>query len=150
MASRPPVEQDVLARARLGDGEEAYVELVRPHQEIAFRTALLITRNAADAEDAAQDAIVKAYRALGRFRDGSPFRPWLLAIVANEARNSRRGAGRRESLTLRAAAEPSSGARLRPPRMRFSPGSVARASSGPSKGCRTSSAWSSRVATSST
>jgi RNA polymerase sigma-70 factor (ECF subfamily) len=108
VASRPPVEQDVLARARLGDGE-AYAELVRPHQEIAFRTALLITRNAADAEDAAQDAIVKAYRALGRFRDGSPFRPWLLAIVANEARNSRRGAGRRESLTLRAAAEPSSG-----------------------------------------
>ena len=40
-----------------------------------------------------QDAFVKAYRALGRFRDGAPFRPWLLRIVANEARNRRRSAG---------------------------------------------------------
>ena len=108
MASRPPAEQDVIARARLGDGD-AYAELVEPHQEVAFRTALLITRNAADAEDAAQDAIVKAFHALGRFRAGSPFRPWLLTIVANEARNRRRASGRREALALRAAAEPPSG-----------------------------------------
>ena len=59
--------------------------------------------NAAEAEDAAQDAFVKAYRALGRFRRGSPFRPWLLQIVANEARNRRRSAGRRAALALRAA-----------------------------------------------
>jgi len=71
----------------------------------------MITRNTADAEDAAQDAMVKAFRALGRFRVGSPFRPWLLTIVANEARNRRRSSGRRESLALRAAAEvPSGGA----------------------------------------
>src|SRR5207237_155103 len=61
--------------------------------------------NAADAEEAAQDAFVKAYRALGRFRRGADLRPWLLRIVANEARNRRRSAGRRERLTLRAAAE---------------------------------------------
>ena len=109
MASRPPAEQDVIARARLGDGD-AYAELVEPYQEVAFRTALLITRNAADAEDAAQDAIVKAFHALGRFHAGSPFRPWLLAIVANEARNRRRASGRREALALRAAAESPSGA----------------------------------------
>jgi RNA polymerase sigma factor (sigma-70 family) len=108
VASRPPAEQDVIDRARLGDGD-AYAELVEPHQEVAFRTALLITRNAADAEDAAQDAIVKAFHALGRFRAGSPFRPWLLTIVANEARNRRRASGRREALALRAAAEPPSG-----------------------------------------
>ena len=55
---------------------------------------------------------MKAWRALGRFRQGAPFRPWLLAIVANEARNRRRAAGRREALALRAAAErrPSDGA----------------------------------------
>ena len=82
---------------------------MRAHQGIAFRTAYLITANAADAEEAAQEAFVKAYRALGRFRPGSPFRPWLLRIVANEARNRRRSAGRRDALSLRAAAEESSG-----------------------------------------
>ena len=82
----------------------AYEELVRPHQEIAFRVAYVITRNAADAEDAVQDALVKAWRALGRFRAGEPLRPWLLRIAANEARNRRRSAGRRERLALRAAA----------------------------------------------
>jgi RNA polymerase sigma-70 factor (ECF subfamily) len=48
---------------------------------------------------------VKAWYALGRFRSGAAFRPWLLAIVANEARNRRRSAARRERLTLRAAAQ---------------------------------------------
>jgi len=46
---------------------------------------------------------VKAFRALGRFRDGAPFRPWLLTIVTNEARNRRRGDNRRASLALRAS-----------------------------------------------
>jgi RNA polymerase sigma-70 factor (ECF subfamily) len=65
--------------------------------------AYVITRNAADAEDAVQDALVKAWRALGRFRAGEPLRPWLLRIAANEARNRRRSAGRRERLALRSA-----------------------------------------------
>ena len=78
---------------------------MRAHQGIAFRTAYLIAGDAADAEEAAQDGFVKAYRALGRFRRGAPFRPWLLQIVANEARNRRRSAGRRAALALRAADE---------------------------------------------
>ena len=65
--------------------------------------AYLITRNAAQAEDATQDGLVKAWRAFGRFRADAPMRPWLLKIVANEARNRRRSAGRRESLALRAS-----------------------------------------------
>lgn len=77
---------------------------MRPHEEIAFRVAYVIARNAADAEDATQDALVKAWRALGRFRADEPLRPWLLRIVANEARNRRRSAGRREQLALRAVA----------------------------------------------
>ena len=79
----------------------AYERLVREHQAVAFRTAYLITGNASDAEDAAQEGFVKAYRALSSFKPGSPFRPWLLAIVANEARNLRRKAGRRTALALR-------------------------------------------------
>ena len=94
-----------MLRAQRGD-PRAYEELVRPHEEIAFRVAYVITRNAADAEDAVQDALVKAWRALGRFRAGEPLRPWLLRIAANEARNRRRSAGRRSALALRAAAEP--------------------------------------------
>ncbi len=75
------------------------------HQTIAFRTAWVITRSAADAEEAAQDGFVKAHAALPRFRDGAPFRPWLLTIVANEARNRIRGAGRRTRLAQRVAEE---------------------------------------------
>ena len=108
VVSRPPAEDDLVERARRGDGD-AFARLVRDHQEIAFRTAYLITRNAADAEDAAQEGFVKAHRALGRFRRGAPFRPWVLQIVANEARNRRRSAGRREGLALRAAVEAPSG-----------------------------------------
>jgi RNA polymerase sigma factor (sigma-70 family) len=108
VASRPRTESDLVEASRRGDAA-AYAELVRAHQEIAFRTAYLITRNAADAEDAAQDGFVKAYYALPRFRRGAPLRPWLLRIVANEARNRRRSEGRREALLLRAAAQAPSG-----------------------------------------
>ena len=79
------------------------------YQGIALRTAYLIAGNAADAEEAAQDGFVKAHRALWRFRTGASFKPWLLQIVANEARNRRRSAGRRAQLALRAAGEAASG-----------------------------------------
>ena len=102
MEGRPQNERELALRAQRGDAR-AYEELVRPHQEIAFRVAYVITRNAADAEDATQDGLVKAWRALGRFRTSEPVRPWILQIVANEARNRRRSAGRREQLALRAA-----------------------------------------------
>jgi RNA polymerase sigma factor (sigma-70 family) len=104
---RPRDERELALRAARGDSR-AYGELVRPHQEIAFRVAYVITRNRADAEDATQDALTKAWRAFGRFRVDEPLRPWLLQIVANEARNRRRSSGRREQLALRAA-EASSG-----------------------------------------
>jgi RNA polymerase sigma-70 factor (ECF subfamily) len=99
---RPLGEAELVARARRGD-VRAFERIVESHQSIAFRTAWTITRSAADAEEAAQDGFLKAYRALPGFREVSPFRPWLLAIVANEARNRRVAAGRRERLALRAA-----------------------------------------------
>jgi RNA polymerase sigma factor (sigma-70 family) len=104
VVGRPLDESDLILRAKRGD-THAYEELVHAYQGIAFRTAYVIARNAADAEEAAQDGFVKAHRALGRFRRGAELRPWLLRIVANEARNRRRSAGRRERLALRAAAE---------------------------------------------
>jgi RNA polymerase sigma-70 factor (ECF subfamily) len=103
VVGRPPDnEAALIARAQRGDAV-AYGSLVRAHQDIAFRVACLAGGSAADAEEAAQEGFVKAWRALPRFRAGSPFRPWLLAIVANEARNRRRAAGRRAGLALRAA-----------------------------------------------
>ncbi|HEY7179018.1 MAG TPA: sigma-70 family RNA polymerase sigma factor [Gaiella sp.] len=100
---RPLDETTLVVRAKHGDAA-AYEELVRMHQAIAFRVALVAAGDRGDAEEAVQDGFVKAYRALGRFRDGAPFRPWLLRIVANEARNKRRASGRRSGLALRAAA----------------------------------------------
>ncbi len=98
--------QDAVDSTRRPRGDEAaYEELVKIHREVAFRPAYLIAGSAADAEEAAQDGFVKAHAALDRFREGAPFRPWLLAIVANEARNRVRSAGRRAGLAQRVAAE---------------------------------------------
>jgi len=95
-----PEDAELFARAQRGS-IDAYEEIVQRYQQLAFRTAYIITGSAAEAEDAAQDAFVKAYRALGRFRTGAEPRPWLLRIVANEARNRARSAGRRLHLELR-------------------------------------------------
>ncbi|OGO54865.1 MAG: hypothetical protein A2V85_00470 [Chloroflexi bacterium RBG_16_72_14] len=91
----------MVRRAQAGDAE-AYGDLVTMHQAAAFRVARLLAGSAAEAEDAAQEAFVKAYLALGRFRAGAPFRPWLLQVVGNEARNRRRALGRRTGLLDRA------------------------------------------------
>ncbi len=78
---------------------------------LAFRTAVLICRDADEARDAAQEGFVRAWHALPRFRAGAEPRPWILQIVANAARNRRRGSTRRESLALRLAQDrPSGGA----------------------------------------
>jgi RNA polymerase sigma factor (sigma-70 family) len=101
-------DAELVERAQRGD-VVAYEQLVERYREPVFRAAYLVTRSAAEAEEAAQEAFVKAHGALHRFRAGSPLRPWLLRIAVNESRNRRRSAHRREALTLRAAQERSSG-----------------------------------------
>jgi RNA polymerase sigma-70 factor (ECF subfamily) len=100
MEGRPADDSVLIARAVRGDSA-AYEEIVQRYQQIAFRTAYVVTGSAPDAEDAAQEGFVKAYRALDRFRLEADFRPWLLRIVANEARNRVRSSGRRHQLELR-------------------------------------------------
>jgi RNA polymerase sigma-70 factor (ECF subfamily) len=85
------------------------------HEHIAFRVAYAVLHDAVEAEEAAQDGFVKAYRALGRFRRGSSFRPWLLRIVGNEARNRVRSRSRREGLLKRVAGADVSGGAAPPP-----------------------------------
>jgi len=105
---RPLDDTALVERARNGD-VNAYEALVQHYQELAFRVAYQVTGDAADAEDAAQEAFVNAYYALGRFRPGAPFRPWMLRIVANEARNRRMAAHRRTALAQRALVAQTSG-----------------------------------------
>lgn len=95
---------ELVKRAKRGD-VGAYEQIVERYREQVFRVAFLVTRSGADAEEAAQDAFVKAYRALARFRTDAPLRPWLMRIAVNESRNRVRSAGRRDALALRMAAE---------------------------------------------
>jgi RNA polymerase sigma factor (sigma-70 family) len=111
---RPPSEATLIANARRSD-VAAYAELVRMHQDTAFRIAYLITGSAADAEESAQDGFLKAHAALDRFDERRPFRPWLLQIVANDARNRRRARGRRDKVFLRLVEGSSGGVVLRAP-----------------------------------
>ena len=65
--------------------------LIGPHLESGYRTALAILGNPDEARDAVQESAFKAWRKLHQLREGSPARPWFLAIVANQCRSERRG-----------------------------------------------------------
>lgn len=93
-------ESRLIERARRGD-LGAYDELVRAHQEAAFRAAYFITHDAADAQDAAQEAFIRAFDALGRFDARRPFRPWLLRIATNAALNRLKASRRRQAMAER-------------------------------------------------
>ena len=108
MEGRPAEDAVLVEQARQGD-RDAYGELVIRYQALATRTAYVITGTTADAEEAAQDGFTKAFFALDRFREGAPFRPWLLRIVANEAKNRRKAAGRRPTVDLSVAEDRPSG-----------------------------------------
>ena len=108
MGGRPLDDQELVERAKRGD-VDAYERLVRAHQAVAQRAAHVIAGSTGEAEDAVQEAFVKAYYALDRFRSEAPFRPWLLKIVANEARNRLRKAGRQANLAVRVGEERPSG-----------------------------------------
>ncbi|MEU2074075.1 RNA polymerase sigma factor [Streptomyces sp. NPDC013489] len=94
-------EAAVIARVRAGE-PEAYAALVRAHTAVALRAAVACGAGA-EAEDVVQQAFFKAYRSLGRFQEGSAFRPWLLRIVVNETRNTVRSAGRQRAVADREA-----------------------------------------------
>jgi RNA polymerase sigma factor (sigma-70 family) len=91
--------------ARRGDAD-AFAALVGRYQEVAFRAAYLVVRDAAAAEDVAQEGFVRAYQNLPTFHAGEPFRPWLLRIVTNLALNDVRARGRRLGLLERFGRQP--------------------------------------------
>jgi len=67
-----------------------FVARVEPLLPSAYRLAAAMLHSSSDADDAVQEALFKAWRHFGRFRQGSDMRPWLLSIVANECRGQRR------------------------------------------------------------
>jgi RNA polymerase sigma-70 factor (ECF subfamily) len=71
-------------------GQLSEVELVRPYERRVYSAAFAILRNSADAEDAAQEAILKAFRHIKQFREEARFSTWLIQIAVNEARMRRR------------------------------------------------------------
>jgi RNA polymerase sigma factor (sigma-70 family) len=95
-------DAELVALAQAGD-VGAYEDLVRRHAAAALRLAHAVCGSAAEAEDAVQEAFVKAFHSLHRFRAEAPLRPWLMRIVANEAKNRRRSSGRRTRLAVVAA-----------------------------------------------
>ena len=95
-------EASLVERSRDGD-DRAFGELVTRYQALAARVARFVAPGC-DVEDAVQEAFVKAWYAMPRFRRGAAFRPWICRIVANEARNRVRSARRRDALVLREAA----------------------------------------------
>jgi len=99
----PSDEHDLVDRARGGD-VDAYAALLAAHQGAARRLAAALG-GSGDADEVTQDAFIKAWYGLAGFREGGAFRPWLLRIVANEARNRRRAAGRRAGYELRFATD---------------------------------------------
>jgi RNA polymerase sigma-70 factor (ECF subfamily) len=83
-AAVDPLERRAIESARGGD-PGAYDYLVSKYSRRALSVAWGIVRDAAEAEDLVQEAFVRAYEKLGRFRDGEPFGPWLYRIVTNLA-----------------------------------------------------------------
>jgi RNA polymerase sigma-70 factor (ECF subfamily) len=86
-------EASLIGRIQDGD-QQAWAVLVGRYQTAVFRLAYLVLRDGPEAEDVAQEAFVRAFLSLDKFERGRPFRPWLMAITVNLARNRRRSVGR--------------------------------------------------------
>jgi len=87
-----PLHEALLIR-RVRDGEhELFYELIRPYERRLYAAAFAILRNQADAEDAVQEAVLKAFKYIRQFRAEARFSTWLTQITVNEARMRRRKA----------------------------------------------------------
>lgn len=81
----PEIEAALIERVRSGE-HEAFYDLVRPHERGIYLAALSVLNNDADAEEVVQEAILKAFKALPRFRGEARFSTWIIQITINEAR----------------------------------------------------------------
>ncbi len=110
----PPTDKELIARVLAGD-QGAYAVLVERHSDLVYAIVSRIVLNEADAADVAQEAFVRAYHALGRFRGDSKFSSWLYRIAVNRSlthlkRTKRRAAVLDPTTGARAEVEASLGA----------------------------------------
>ena len=82
--SAGPPDDELIAAAQRGE-QSAFAEIVRRYQRAVYRVAYALTRNAADADDLAQETFVRAWGAIGRFDRSLPPYPWLARITTNLA-----------------------------------------------------------------
>ena len=91
LAGSPPTQNEGALIERIRNGErELFYELIRPYERRVYAAAFAILRNEADAEEAAQEAVLKAFRNIKQFRSEAKFSTWLIQIAINEARMRRR------------------------------------------------------------
>src|SRR2546430_12916521 len=82
--------EEMLIRRIRGGEHELFYELIRPYERRVYSAAFAILRNEADAEDAAQEAVLKAFKHIRQFRAEARFSTWLIQITVNEARMRKR------------------------------------------------------------
>ena len=92
--STMPQERDLIQQCLSGN-RDAFRRLIEPHQDFVFRLALSVLGSREEAEEAAQDALVRTYRGLGSFSGQVPFQAWLYRIAVRTALNARRRRRRR-------------------------------------------------------
>jgi RNA polymerase sigma-70 factor, ECF subfamily len=80
-----PIEGQLIDRCLSGD-HEAFYELMRPYERAVYFAAMGVLNNTADAEEVAQEAVLKAFNNLSKFRREAKFSTWLIQIAINEAR----------------------------------------------------------------
>ena len=98
-------EAQIIASILAGNTQEFH-DLIRPHERSVYIMALSLLHNEADAEDAAQEAFLKAFRNLAQFRGESKFSTWLVSIALNEARSRLR---RKKTLKMESLDDPPEG-----------------------------------------
>ena len=98
-------EAQIIASILAGNTHEFH-DLIRPHERSVYIMALSLLHNEADAEDAAQEAFLKAFRNLAHFRGEAKFSTWLVSITLNEARSRLRS---RKNVKIESLDEPPEG-----------------------------------------
>ena len=96
-------DESGMIAAILGGDAQLFHELIRPYERRVYAMALSFLRNEADAEDAAQEAFLKAFRSLASFRGDAKFGTWLVSITLNEARSRIR---HRDTIKMESLDEP--------------------------------------------
>ncbi|HMI50086.1 MAG TPA: sigma-70 family RNA polymerase sigma factor [Candidatus Saccharimonadales bacterium] len=108
MATESNPESELIARIVSGE-QELFHELIRPYERMVYLTCFAILKNETEAEDAAQEAVISAYRHLGSFRGEAKFSTWLVTIAMNAGRKRLRKTRTAREVSLEQSTEDSEG-----------------------------------------